>query len=298
MKPFATATVAICLILILPGLLAAKGPQPKPPPLRAARQAENDLEVGGELAGLPAGSTRFVAYRDLLAMPQVTYLVTDDSNFPKGARLTGIPLSELADWIGAPTSKLVVAICYDGYRTNYSASYLAAHRPLLVLKIDGKLEPAWPPSEYRGRMGPYLISHPSFKPAFKVLSHTDEPQVPFGVTRLEFRDEQAVMASIAPRGEQAANSPVMQGYLIARQNCFRCHNMGGEGGQLAGRSWQILATWASTEPKFFLRYVNNPRSVDPKDRMPGFPQYDAETLEALRQYFASFAQATTTGAAK
>jgi mono/diheme cytochrome c family protein len=269
------------------------------PLLHATRREASDLEVGGEFAALPAGSTHYVSYNDLLTLPQSTYIVSDDSNFAGKTQITGIPLEQLARLLGAAsTARLVVAICYDGYRTNYSMAYLAAHRPLLVLKINGKTESGWPKSPHNGSLGPYLISHPSFTPAFKVLSHTDEPQIPFGVTRIEFRNEQTVLGAIAPRGNYAANSPVMNGYRIAQQNCFRCHNMGSEGGQLAGRSWQILAMWAVTEPQYFSRYVKNPQSVDPKDRMPPNPQYDAATIDALRQYFATFASTGRAGGSR
>jgi mono/diheme cytochrome c family protein len=278
-----------CICLFPPYFLFGKG-VPEKNILRESRQSDTDLEVGGELAGVPPGGVRYVAYRDLLKLPQVTYTVADDSNFTGKTQISGVPLEQIPRLLGAaPEARLVVAICYDGYRTNYPADYLAAHHPVLVLKINGKTEANWPQSAYRSSLGPYLISHPFFKPAFKVLSHTDEPQIPFGVTRIEFRTEQTVLGSIAPRGSYPVNSPVLQGYRIAQQNCFRCHNMGAEGGQMAGRSWQILGMWAATEPQYFTRYVKNPQSVDPKDRMPAFPQYDAATLEALRQYFASFA---------
>jgi mono/diheme cytochrome c family protein len=290
MNRTATVTAAIGLLLSATGRGAAVNGDARSL-LHAARQSETDLEVGGDLAGLPPGSTRFVAYKDLLTLPQVTYTVSDDSNFKGKVRITGIPLTELDRLFGASSdSQLVVAICYDGYRTNYPESYLAAHHPLLVLKIDGKLQDKWPKSEYGGSLGPYLISHASFTPSFKVLSHTDEPQIPFGVTRIEFRDERVVFGAIAPPGQYPPNSPVTAGYRIARQNCFRCHNMGAEGGQMSGRSWQILAMWASSEPDYFSRYVKNPRAIDPKDHMPAFPQYDAATIEALRRYFATFAQ--------
>ena len=255
------------------------------------RQADTDLEVGGDLAGLPPGSTRFVRYNDLLTLPQASYTVSDDENFEGKTRLSGIPLDQLARVLGGGgNAKLVVAICYDGYRTNYPTAYLAAHHPLLVLKIDGKTEDKWPKSEYGGSLGPYLISHPVFTPSFKVLSHTDQPQIPFGVTRIEFRDERVVLGSIAPPGQYAPDSAIMEGYRIAQQNCFRCHNMGAEGGRMSGRSWLILSMWASTEPEYFSRYVKNPKAIDPKNHMPGNPQYDAATIDALRRYFATFAQ--------
>lgn len=291
----ATAVAVSCILLLVPIALHGVSPNGKSL-LHEQRQAATDLEVGGALTGLPFGSTRYVAYKDLLALPQVTYAVSDDSNFKGKTQISGISLEQLAQLLGAnPATELVVAICYDGYRTNYPKSYLSAHRPLLVLKINGKTESGWPLSENRGSLGPYLISHPRYTPSFRVLSHSDEPQIPFGVTRIEFRDEAAVLGSIAPGGYHAADSPLMNGYRIAQQNCFRCHNMGAEGGQMAGRNWQILAMWAATEPDYFSRYVKNPQSIDPKNRMPGNPQYDAATIDALRQYFASFATSGTSG---
>jgi hypothetical protein len=167
-----------------------------------------------------------------------------------------------------------------------------------VLRINGKTMADWPKSRYGSSLGPYLISHPVFTPSFKVLSHSDEAQIPFGVVRLEFRGEQAVFGAIMPRGNLATDPRVMEGYTIARQNCFRCHNRGAQGGQMAGRSWQILAMWASTEPLYFARYVKNPRATDPKNRMPGNPQYDAETIDVLRRYFVSFAPPERDGASQ
>jgi mono/diheme cytochrome c family protein len=283
------------LLLIVP--CACRAATTAPAKLsRVSRQSESDLEIGGDLAGVAPGSSRYVTYNDLLKLSQVSYVVSDDSNFSGKTQISGVSLDMLARSLGAiPGAQLVVAICYDGYRTNYPTAYIKAHHPLLVLKINGKRQANWPKTHGGGSLGPYMISSPKFTPSFKVLSHTDEPQIPFGVTRIEFRDENTVLRSIAPRGNYAPNSQVMEGYRIAQQNCFRCHNMGNEGGQMAGRSWPILAMWASTEPDYFRRYVKNPQSVDPKDRMPPFPQYDAETIEALRRYFASFAPANSGG---
>ncbi len=47
-------------------------------------------------------------------------------------------------------------------------------------------------------MGPYMISHPKFTPSFKILSHPEEAQIPWGVVRLEFRNEKAVFSANYP----------------------------------------------------------------------------------------------------
>lgn len=257
--------------------------------LRAQRSSPGDLEVGGELTGLPPGSIRYVRYRDLLDLPQETYTVRDDINLPRNTVISGVALTTLAHLFGqSPGSALIVAICYDRYRANYPADYLAEHHPLLVLRINGKLRDGWPPSGKGGPLGPYLISHPFFKPAFKVLSHEDEPQIPFGVTRLEFRRESVVFGAIRPPGNWPLGSPVEQGYRIARQDCFRCHNMRDQGGQMAGKSWLELSTVAETDPARFKQIVRAPASVAAGAKMPGEPGYDDATLDALTAYFKTF----------
>ena len=64
--------------------------------LHEARVSPSDLEVGGELAGLPPGTTRYITREDLLALPQMSYTVTDDSNFVGATRVSGVLLEELA----------------------------------------------------------------------------------------------------------------------------------------------------------------------------------------------------------
>jgi mono/diheme cytochrome c family protein len=258
--------------------------------LHTERSAPGDLEIGGELAGLPAGAVRYLRYEDLLGLPQETYTVSDDPNFKGRTEITGIALTTLAKLFGQTAhSDLVVAICYDKYRSNYPKDYLIAHHPILVLKVNGQPNDKWPPSEYGGPLGPYLISHPMFTPSFTVLSHKDEAQIPFGVTRLDFRTESVVFGTIRPAGKWAANSPVWQGYRIASQDCFRCHGLYGEGGERASRSWLVLAAWAATDASRFQQYIHNPQSIQPNAKMPAHGDYDQATLAALTSYFATFA---------
>ena len=262
-----------------------------PGKLRAARQAPSDLEVGGEIAGVPPGATRFITRENLLAFPQVTYTVTDDSNFSGPTKISGVPLEELTRLLGkAPQSDIVVAICDDKYRAHYPRDYVAVHHPLLVLTIDGQPPSGWPKDsgEHRYDMGPYMISHPKFTPSFKILSHTDEPQIPWGVVRIELRDESGVFGAILPRGSLATTPKVKAGYRIAQQNCFRCHNIGREGGQKSGIPWQALSASATASPEQFAAYVRNPQAKNPRAEMPGNPGYDDVTIDALTAYFRTF----------
>lgn len=280
-------------LLLVAGAAVSAGPGADPDHLlHLERSSPGDLEVGGELAGAPIGPTRYLRYEELLKLPQETYTVSDDSNFSGKTQISGVPLTELAKLLGKQQDDLlIVAICYDKYRTNYPRDYLVAHHPLLVLRINGQLREHWPQSEYGGSMGPYLISHAFFKPAFKVLSHEDEPQIPFGVVRLEFRRESEVFGTIRPNAQWRENKQVQQGFIIARQDCFRCHNMGAEGGTMAGRSWLKLAEDANADGKRFMETVRNPASVRADAKMPAHADYDDATLDALTAYFKTFAVA-------
>jgi mono/diheme cytochrome c family protein len=259
--------------------------------LHPQRTSREDLEVGGNLKDLPAGTTRFLARGDLLAFPQVSYTVTDDANFTGPTKVTGVLLEDLLrDLSAAPGAAMVVAICEDKYRASYPRAYLARHHPLLVLELNSKPPSGWPKDSggHGFDMGPYMISHEKFTPAFRILSHTDEPQIPWGVVRLEFRDERAVFGAIAPRGPHANDPAVQAGYKIAQQNCFRCHNSGSEGGQKSGVTWTVLSALATNSPEFFTDYVRRPQSTSPQAQMPANPNYDDETMRALTAYFRTF----------
>jgi mono/diheme cytochrome c family protein len=202
-----------------------------------------------------------------------------------------LSLEKLPALLGAqPGAEMITALCDDRYAAHYPAAYLHAHHPLLVLRIDGHDPSQWPLSSDHSAMGPYLISHARFTPAFHILAHQDEPQIPWGVVRLDFNRESAVYAPIQPQGPTALSLQVQQGYAIAAQNCFRCHDRNGQGGRKAGRTWQSIARVSVSQPAYFDAYVLNPSQLEPSSQMAGSPQYDAATLAALRAYFRPFAE--------
>jgi mono/diheme cytochrome c family protein len=263
--------------------------------MHSARQSALDLEVGGDLIGLPADSIRYITRKELLALPQHVYTVSDDPNFTKPAKVSGVLLAEIVARVAAhPDSDMAVAICSDKYRANYPRGYLAAQQPLLVLQINGQPPAAWPKdAETRTMgMGPYMISHPKFSPGPGTAGGgPDESQIPWGVVRIDLRDERQVFASIEPRGPRAGDAAVQTGYNFARQNCFRCHNSSQEGGEKSGVPWMVLATLASAAPDHFASYVRNPRAQDSQAQMPGNPGLSDETLRDLTAYFQTFAPA-------
>jgi mono/diheme cytochrome c family protein len=260
------------------------------------RASPSDLELDGDIPGASREqSRRYITREQLLALPQVSFTVTNDANFSgRPAQISGVALDQLIQALAAdPQSDLAIAICSDKYEAHYPSAYVAAHHPVLVLKINGKDPAGWPKGPEGGvDMGPYLISSPDFKPSFKILAYEDEPQIPWGVVRLEFKSEAVVLNAIRPRQPASNSQEVQDGYRIAQQNCFRCHNSGNEGGTKAQRPWTVLSTWAIASPEHFQAYIHDPKSKNPKSQMPGFPDYDAATLNALTKYFQSFTDDT------
>lgn len=287
MRPAWISAVVLCLIPLSFGYAQSS------PAWQDKRQLPSDLEVSGALAGLPPESTRYLTREELLAMPQVRFTVTDDTNFTGPTKIRGVKLEDLMREVGASSaSGMVVAICDDGYRANYPRAYLMAHHPVLVLGVNGKPPSGWPKDsqDHKFDMGPYMISHAKFTPSYKILSHSEEAQIPWGVVRIEFREEKVVFGAIAPRGPRARDREVRDGYRIAQQNCLHCHNAGREGGQKSGRSWESLSAFAAASPKDFAAYIRAPLAKNSRAQMPGNPQYDDATLAALTAYFRTFSE--------
>lgn len=254
----------------------------------ATRASPLDLELGGDLVGLSAGAKRYVSREDLLAFPQVNLTVTDDLNFDGSARVGGVELELLARTFAAEGEKaLVVATCVDLFRAHYPQAYVQAHRPLLVLEINGQSPDAWRKSKEGLPMGPYVISHPHFTPSFKTLSQEDEAQIPWGVLRLEFQNEKKFLDSVAPVGPTSGELAVQAGYRIAQQICSHCHSADAEPGK-GQWTWAAIGMLADSAPSQFAAYVRNPRSKAQYAEMPAYPNYDDATLQALTSYFRTF----------
>lgn len=254
--------------------------------LQERRMLTTDLELSGDEPGALAYAGMYVTYAELLKLQQVIFAVTDDANFPGKADLGGVPLDELIQALHvSEKNTLIAAVCDDGYEAHYPAEYRAAHHPFLVLTIDGKAPALVKRSGDAGSYGPYLVSHPTFASRYTILSHSEEAQIPNGVLELRFLNEGNVLDAIRPRGNLPANSPRMQGYQIAQEDCFRCHNAGDYGGHKAGITWTVLGKIARKRPAYFRAYTKDPQAESDYAEMPGSPEYDDATLSALTAYF-------------
>jgi len=255
--------------------------------LHAAPASPSDLALSGDLAGVPRGEMRYLTRDDLLAASQPMIISPDDGNFKDAVKVRAIPLEDLTRDFGVRPTDMLIADCKDKYQTHYTRRYLADHHPVLVTELDGTPLGESKDDDY----GPYMIAHRNFKPTLKILAHEDEPQIPWGVVHLEFRNEATVLGAIAPRGPHAGDAALQAGFQIAQQNCFRCHNYGPEGGLKSGVAWTVLAALAANSPDFFTAYVRDPKSKNPNTRMTASPEYDSATMAALIAYFRTFAPA-------
>jgi hypothetical protein len=282
-------------LLLMSAAVIATGIAAASPPhtlLHARRQAESDLEVTGLIKGLPQGGSAYVGYKDLLALPQVAATITDDPDYPgPPLHVSGVLFETLAAAVGAlPESDLIDALCADRYRSHFPAGYIAQHHPILVLTIEHKPLAEWAMQAHQYDPSPYVVMYPHFVPAFKVLAHADQPQLPDNLIRLNFTTQARTFGPITPRGNFAADSPEQQGFTIAKQNCLRCHFQGSSGGTKSGRTWQSLSVWAAEQPKFFQAYVKDPTKFERHSHMAANPEYDAATLAVLTAYFRTFSE--------
>jgi cytochrome c2 len=281
------AVIAACLVL--PATDSLYGHL-----LLTEHNPNSDLEITGMAADIAPGSVRHISYEQLLTLPQTTVTVTGDENFrelpSQKLTVTGVYLDVLERSLGVlPESDLLTALCSDGYRATYTREYVKAHRPILALKIDGMPVETWVAQTHNDDPGTYFITHADFTPSFSVSSFQEIPKVPAKVTRLDFGTAQKVYGAIAPNLGDTSNPQVIAGFRIAQQHCYRCHNMGSYGGTKAGKEWHTLASFASSSPAIFERYLHDPKSVDPKSAMTCDPQVGEPAAKALQAYFQTFA---------
>ena len=286
-------TIGVLLTLGFAGLLAA-GRANARPELHAKRLASSDLEVSGTVRGVPPGESRFVSREFLAGLPQVEVTIQEIEELRQvpqtGLRVKGIYVDVLAQLLGADMAIAAAAVCSDGYTSTLSMEYIKKHRPLFVLAIEGMTPHDWAVKNNRFDAGPYFIGYESFVPSFKVLGHAERPQEPDGVTKMVFDTEDHLIGRIAPkRVPGSKNAAETDGYAIARQNCYRCHNSGAYGGIKAGVSWSEIASIAKNRPKYFAAWVHDPQSIRPRSSMPPNKDYDEVTLAALQRYYAALA---------
>jgi mono/diheme cytochrome c family protein len=257
------------------------------------RHSPSDLEVLTLDSAGVTRSTVFLSRGYLASLPQISSVLTPDSNFPElppsGARITGVDLNTLIH--SFDPSAAVVAVCRDGYVAPFPQQALQDHHPILVYAIDGISPHQWAIKHHAYDPGPYFVTYTNFVPSFHILRHEDFPQHPAEILQIKLLPPTSLFSGITPpnAAQLPPDSPILDGFRIAQQNCVRCHQSGATGGTKAHGTWQHLAEVAKIRPEFFADWVHNPQALDPHDGMPPNLKYDQATLKALTRYFQTFA---------
>jgi hypothetical protein len=106
----------------------------------------------GDHVGVPSLGEHGDAHQ---ALPAVNVRTERDPNTSAPATYTGVYISDLFEAFGADKSTDVIgANCSDGRKQYYDRDYVAKHRPILLLKFDGKRPVDWPNSEHGSWLGP------------------------------------------------------------------------------------------------------------------------------------------------
>jgi mono/diheme cytochrome c family protein len=243
-----------------------------------------DLEVITlDAQGNPAKSV-FYSYDQLLTLPTVTVNTDRDPNTNTPATYTGVYISDLFESFGANASFDVIgANCLDRSKQYYDRDYVAKHRPIFLLKFDGKLPRDWPPTKQGYKLGPYCVVHESFSPTETIYGYVEESRSAPAVTSLELTSFNQSLGRFTPK--KNGNDPeVVKGQKIVIGSCISCHNAGNAGGHMADASLWLLGAQAATSKENFRKKVIDPRSTSPSSRMPPHPTFDDDTFNALEAY--------------
>jgi hypothetical protein len=177
--------------------------------------------------------TVYYSYDQLLALPAVTVKTERDPNTNTPATYTGVYISDLFEAFGADGSFDVIgANCSDGRKLYYDRDYVARHRPILLLKFDGKPPADWPPKE-DSALGPYCVVHESFSPAETIYAYVEEPRNSYTVVSLELTSFSQSLGRFTPK-ESGSDPEVMKGQKIAVGSCISCHYLVNAGGLMGG----------------------------------------------------------------
>lgn len=250
----------------------------------STRQSWQDLEVITFDSQGKSAETVYYSYDQLLALPTVTVKTEHDPNTNTPATYTGVYISDLFESFGANASFDVIgANCLDRSKQYYDRDYVAKHRPILLLKFDGKLARDWPPTKQGYKLGPYCVVHESFSPTETIYGYFEESRTAPAVTSLELTSFNQSLGLFTPK-KGGSDPEVMKGQKIAVGSCISCHNFKKGGGHSADSSFFLLAAMAANSKDTFRKRVIDPRSVYPKSVMPPHPTFDDDTFNALEAY--------------
>jgi cytochrome c2 len=237
----------------------------------AAPARDDDLKISGLIAGIPAGSARYLSRATLLASPAVVHLDEKPADSIPAADLTVIPIDRLVQGLPlAPGADAVLFICSDRWVSTVPIAFLNRVHPYLLLKYAGRT-----PAEGWPRFGPFEGLAPYYCHWSPVLG----PDVGERMEDGEFDATQIVeiravnlaahFAPFYPAKLAGLSAPGQEGRKLFIRECNNCHQGPGEtGGNTSQRPFSILQVHAALNTAYFRTFVRNPRPFYPNTVMP------------------------------
>lgn len=182
-----------------------------------------------------------------------------------------------------PLADLLIATCADGYVSFFPKEFVTTYQPVLVLEINGKGPPDWPPPGLRYNPAPYviLVSDQIVAAVADLLDPTHKK--PWAVTKIEFARHSDTFAELYAGKRVALSELAREGREIWIHSCASCHRGPSDsfGGTKSDRPFEVLVAHATHNPDFFRRYVRDPQSVVSGAKMQAHRHYTDHHLDAL-----------------
>ncbi len=268
-----------------PAAFAAPGPGLR---LAAERRAATDLAVTGLMPDAPRGSTRYLAWADLAALPRTRLKIAGE--FGPGEREVAVVF--LADfWAALPRDKssdTLLATCADGYASVFRADFIRDYRPFLVVEIDGRGPGEWPPPGLKMNPGPYVIGvSAAVVPAVADLVDAGHKR-PWRITGLEIARFSERFAGFYRGPWARPSAAVVAGRELWLGACASCHTGPADtfGGTKGDRPFELMAAHAAHNAPYLTLYVRNPTDFVPTAKMQPHPHYSDRQLDELVAFLA------------
>jgi len=184
-----------------------------------------------------------------------------------------------------PAFNTVLAYCYDGYVSYYSADFISKYEPYIVLDLEGN-EKGNMQLEGAPDLAPFYITFA--KPLKQGAPELPDPdnKRPFGVYKLELGTHEDLVGALYRDPFENLGVQAASGRGLWMNNCMSCHVWGeaGVGGNLSNRNAKLLAMHARFNKDYFSNMIKNPQAMIPDIKMPKHPHYSDEQIENIRQF--------------
>jgi mono/diheme cytochrome c family protein len=174
-----------------------------------------------------------------------------------------LPMKPLLDKVyaskdyGQDTS--FVFVCKDGYRSPVKAEDLKKFPAYLAFaSSDGK---------------PFVLENKPLGPFYLVWDTEKFPERktganwPYQVTAIERISFSATYSAVLPPPKSSAQ--VQHGFAVFRKNCLSCHQINGQGGNMAIDLNSPVSVTEYIKKPYLLKIISNPQSVRGRATMPG-----------------------------